>query len=94
MIAAATGEWSTRPHFVSSCKKHCLLERRRVGALLSAKMLLAANNSEQNTTWHQLCVLNYSAGFDSLYLIEPLCLCLYFSVCVLTDQNIAVQALT
>ena len=93
MIAAATGEWSTRPHFVSSCKKHCLLERCRVGALCL-----------QRCYWRQTILSKILLGIDFVFwiIVQDLildiwlnpCACVCISVCVLTDQNIAVQALT
>ena len=93
MIAAATGEWSTRPHFVSSCKKHCLLERCRVGALCL-----------QRCYWRQTILSKILLGINFVFWIKVQdlildiwlnpCACVCISVCVLTDQNIAVQALT
>ena len=93
MIAAATGERSTRPHFVSSCKKHCLLERCRVGALCL-----------QRCYWRQTILSKILLGINFVFwiIVQDLilyiwlnpCACVCISVCVLTDQNIAVQALT
>ena len=93
MIAAATGERSTRPHFVSSCKKHCLLERCRVGALCLHRCY-----------WRQTILSKILLGIDFVFwiIVQDLildiwlnpCACVCISVCVFTDQNIAVQALT